>query len=74
MGHKMEIGWEMEMDQKTDYKKYQKQDERTSGASTDNTMGELKERVKELNCFYKITKIVKDSKMSTDEALQQIVE
>lgn len=35
---------------------------------------ELKERVKELNCFYRITKIVNDSKLSINEALQRIVE
>ena len=39
-----------------------------------NMMHELKERVKELNCFYRITKIVNDSKLSIDEALQKIVE
>ena len=74
MGHKMETMREMVMDQKTDHNKHQKQDERISGASADNTMSELKERVKELNCFYRITNIVKNSKLSMDEALQQIVE
>lgn len=39
-----------------------------------NMIHELKERVKELNCFYRITRIVNDSKLSIDEALQKIVE
>jgi len=34
----------------------------------------LKERVKELNCLYSLTNIVKDKKMSLDESLQKIVE
>ncbi len=32
------------------------------------------ERVKELNCFYGITKIIKDKDLCAEEALQQIVE
>src|SRR4030042_188756 len=74
MRHKMETTREMEIDQKIDHNKHLRQDERSSGASSDNTMNELKERVKELNCFYRITNIVKNSKLSIDEALQQIVE
>lgn len=34
----------------------------------------LKERVKELNCLYSLTNIVKDKKRSLDESLQKIVE
>ncbi len=34
----------------------------------------LKERVKELNCLYSLTNIVKDKKTSLDESLQKIVE
>jgi pyruvate,water dikinase len=67
----MENGWEIAMDQKFDHKKYE---EKNIGISTNNMMNELKERVKELDCFYRITKIVKSSKLSVDEALQQIVE
>ena len=36
-------------------------------------MNELKERVKELNCLYGLTKIVKNTKYSVDEALQNII-
>jgi len=67
----MENGWEIAMDQKFDHKKYE---EKNIGISTNNMMDELKERVKELDCFYRITKIVKSSKLSVDEALQQIIE
>ncbi|MEF8834539.1 MAG: PEP/pyruvate-binding domain-containing protein [Candidatus Thermoplasmatota archaeon] len=35
---------------------------------------ELEERIKELNCFYKISEIVNDASLSLDEALQKIVE
>ncbi len=49
-------------------------DEKSNEATNGNMMHELKERVKELNCFYRITKIVNDSKFSIDEALQKIVE
>jgi len=34
----------------------------------------LKERVKELNCLYRLTKIVNNKNMSFDESLQKIVE
>ena len=34
----------------------------------------LKERVKELNCLYSLTNIVKDKNLSFDESLQKIVE
>ncbi|MFW6041131.1 MAG: PEP/pyruvate-binding domain-containing protein, partial [Thermoplasmatota archaeon] len=37
-------------------------------------MRELQERVKELNCFYKISEIVQDENLSLDEALKEIVE
>lgn len=36
-------------------------------------MDELKERVKELNCFYAISDIVRDKSFSLDEALNEIV-
>ncbi|MFW5928025.1 MAG: hypothetical protein ACOCSL_02395, partial [Thermoplasmatota archaeon] len=42
--------------------------------SKDKEMDELQERVKELNCFYGITKIIKDTELCAEEALQQIVE
>ncbi len=35
---------------------------------------ELEERIKELNCFYKISEIVNDDSLSLDEALQKIVD
>jgi hypothetical protein len=73
MGHKIEDNTRKITMEQTEHK-HTKHDERISGASTDTTMNELKERVKELNCFYRITNIVKNSKLSTDEALQQIVE
>jgi hypothetical protein len=48
-------------------------DEKNIKSNNGNMMHELKERVKELNCFYQITKVVNDSKLSIDEALQKIV-
>ena len=47
-------------------------DEKNNESMNGNMMHELKERVKELNCFYQITKVVNDSKLSIDEALQKI--
>jgi hypothetical protein len=66
---------ETTMEDKTDLTKYQKNDDQiTSGIASNGTMiHELKERVKELNCFYRITKIIRNSKLSIDEALQEIV-
>jgi pyruvate,water dikinase len=66
---------ETTMEDKTDLTKYQKKDDQiTSGIASNGTMiHELKERVKELNCFYRITKIIRNSKLSIDEALQEIV-
>jgi predicted nucleotidyltransferase len=49
-------------------------DEKNIESMNGNMIHELKERVKELNCFYRITRIVNDSKLSIDEALQKIVE
>ena len=49
-------------------------DEKNFESMNGNMIHELKERVKELNCFYRITRIVNDSKLSIDEALQKIVE
>jgi pyruvate, water dikinase len=49
-------------------------DEKNIESMNGNMMHELKERVKELNCFYRITRIVNDSKLSIEEALQKIVE
>jgi pyruvate,water dikinase len=49
-------------------------DEKNIEPMNGNMMHELKERVKELNCFYRITRIVNDSKLSIEEALQKIVE
>ena len=48
-------------------------DDKIIESTNGNMMRELKERVKELNCFYQITKVVNDSKLSIDEALQKIV-
>jgi len=62
------------MNQKADNKKHRKQDEKSTRALADNSINELKERVKELNCCYEIMKIIKNGKLSVDEALQQIVE
>lgn len=62
------------MADKADSTMYQKKDEMTQTVAQNGTMiHELKERVKELNCFYRITKIVRNSKLSVDEALQEIV-
>jgi predicted nucleotidyltransferase len=65
------------MSDKTDAAPHQKQDEQSTTIGTapnGSMMHELKERVKELNCFYRITKIVRNSKFSIDEALQKIIE
>jgi len=65
---------ETTMADKTDFTKYQKKDESPLSVAQNGTMiHELKERVKELNCFYRITKIIRNSKLSIDEALQEIV-
>lgn len=50
---------ETTMADKTDFTKYQKKDDQSNaGVAQNGTMiHELKERVKELNCFYRITKI-----------------
>lgn len=63
------------MTDKSDFTKdYKKDDQSTIGTTQNGTMmHELKERVKELNCFFRITKIIRNSKLSIDEALQQIV-
>ncbi|MFH1100853.1 MAG: PEP/pyruvate-binding domain-containing protein [Methanobacteriota archaeon] len=67
---------ESTMSDKEDVTKHHTQDDQsTLGTSSNSTMmHELNERVKELNCFYRITKIVRNSKFSIDEALQKIVE
>ena len=62
------------MNKKIDNTKYDKRDENIIKTSTSNDINQLKERVKELNCLYGLTKIVKDSKLSIGEALQKIVE
>ena len=49
-------------------------DKKITEGTTHYTIEELKERVKELNCFYGLTNIVKNSNLSFDEALQKIVE
>ena len=63
------------MNDKTENIKHPKKDDQntTAVASNGTMIHELKERVKELNCFYRITKIVRNSKLSTDEALQEVV-
>jgi len=40
--------------------------------SSQDYMDELKERVKELDCLYGLTDIVKDRKLTKDEALKKI--
>ncbi|MBN1859953.1 MAG: nucleotidyltransferase domain-containing protein [Candidatus Thermoplasmatota archaeon] len=69
------MAMETTMADKTDFTKYQKKDDQiVPGIAPNGTMiHELKERVKELNCFYRITKIIRNSKLSIDEALQEIV-
>ena len=63
------------MNDRTENIKHPKKDDQntTAVASNGTMIHELKERVKELNCFYRITKIVRNSKLSTDEALQEVV-
>ncbi|MFO7992343.1 MAG: PEP/pyruvate-binding domain-containing protein [Thermoplasmata archaeon] len=60
------------MDEKTELEESIEK-ERTIGLK-DREMDELKERVKELNCFYAISEIVNDEDLSINEALQKIVE
>jgi len=62
------------MNKKTNDIKHSKQGKKITKSSAGNGMDKLKERVKELNCLYGLTKIVKNSKLSIDEALQKIVE
>jgi len=51
-----------------------KNEEKNRGTSTSPfQMDKLKERVKELECLYGLTDIVKDKNLSLDEALQKIV-
>ena len=38
-----------------------------------NGINALKERVKELNCLYNLTNIVKNENLSFDDAIQKIV-
>jgi pyruvate,water dikinase len=66
---------ETTMADKTDSSKHQKKDDQNETRVPSNgiMIHELKERVKELNCFYRITKIIRNSKLSIDEALQEIV-
>jgi pyruvate,water dikinase len=69
------ITLETNMTDKSDFTKSLKQEDQITIRTAQNgaMMHELKERVKELNCFYRITKIIRNSKLSIDEALQQIV-
>jgi len=62
------------MNKKTNDTKYRKQGKKITNSSAVNGMDKLKERVKELNCLYGLTKIVKNNKLSIGEALQSIVE
>jgi len=41
--------------------------------TSDYKIDALKERVKELNCLYSLTSVVKDNNLSFDEALQKII-
>jgi len=52
----------------------EKLDKKPSEGTTHYVIDELKERVKELNCLYGLTNIVKDKTLSFDEALQKVVE
>lgn len=49
-------------------------EKKPSEGTTHFVFDELKERIKELNCLYGLTNIVKDSTLSFDEALQKIIE
>ena len=40
---------------------------------SDYKIDALKERVKELNCLYSLTSVVKDNNISFDEAIQKII-
>ena len=66
---------EITMTDKSDQTKHLKKDDQNEPRIPSNgiMIHELKERVKELNCFYRITKIIRNSKLSIDEALQEIV-
>ena len=48
--------------------------DRNSDGTTHYELDELKERVKELNCLYSLTNVVKNGSLSFDEALRKIVE
>jgi len=48
--------------------------EREEGREVKKTVDKLNERVKELNCLYKLTRIIRDKNLSKDETLQKIVE
>ena len=48
-------------------------DKNNSNNSSKNKVDELKERVKELNCLYGLTNIVKDKTLTTNEALKKII-
>ena len=52
----------------------EKTDKKTSEEISHYTIDELKERVKELNCLYGLTNIVKDTDLPFDEALQKVVD
>jgi len=49
-------------------------DKKILEGTTHYALNELKERVKELNCLYGLTNVVKDKNLSFDETLQKIVE
>ncbi|MFP4001015.1 MAG: hypothetical protein ACLFU5_03850, partial [Thermoplasmata archaeon] len=57
---------------KESFSKGSKTDELVS--SEIEEIDELEERIKELNCFYKISEIVNDASLSLNEALQKIAE
>jgi len=48
-------------------------EKKSSNFLSNHQMDELKERVKELNCLYGLTDIVKDRNLAKDEAMQKII-
>ena len=48
-------------------------EKKESESSTGYQIDKLNERVKELNCLYGLTNIVKDRDLKIDEALQKII-
>ncbi|KYK21777.1 hypothetical protein AYK24_03200 [Thermoplasmatales archaeon SG8-52-4] len=51
-----------------------KEKQNQDGENVENGINALKERVKELNCLYSLTNIVKDNNLSFDVSIQKIVD